>query len=176
MSEALKKLITEKQEAFRADPSEAQETFVSESGLKDGFCSEVSIREHGLTVDEPEGLLDGTNKGPNPVELVLAALGTCQEITYRAYAAAMGIPVDSISVTVEGDIDLRGFFAVDEGVRPGYQAIKGTVHIVSSASEEEIKQLRHAVNAHCPVLDIISDPVPVDLKVDLKAPSAAAAQ
>ncbi len=175
MSEALKKLITETQEAFRADPSKAQETFVSESSLKDGFRSEVSIRSHGLTVDEPESL-GGTDKGPNPVELVLAALGTCQEITYRAYAAAMSIPVEEISVTIEGDIDLRGFFAVDESVRPGYQAIKGTVHIVSSASEEQIEQLRGAVNAHCPVLDIISDSVPVELQVDLKAPSAAAAE
>ena len=164
MSEALKQIIVDTQEAFRADPNKARETFTTTSGLKEGFHTEVSIREHGLTVDEPESL-GGTNKGPNPVELVLAAMGTCQEITYRAYAAAMGIPVDGVSVTMEGDIDLRGFFAVDDTVRPGYEAIRGTVHIASSASPEQIEQLRQAVNAHCPVLDILSNPVPVDMKV-----------
>lgn len=175
MSEALRQLIGETQEVFRNDPTEAQVTFESTSGLKDGFHSEVSIREHGLTVDEPESL-GGTDKGPNPVELVLAALGTCQEITYRAYAAAMGIPVDNVSVTVEGDIDLRGFFAVDESVRPGYGAMRGTVHIESSASAEQIEQLRGAVNAHCPVLDIITNQVPVELTVKVTASNAEAAE
>ncbi len=175
MSEALRQIIAETQEAFRADPSKAQETFTTVSGLKEGFHTEVSIREHGLTVDEPESL-GGTNKGPNPVELILASLGTCQEITYRAYAAAMGIPLDGVSVTMEGDIDLRGFFAVDETVRPGYESIKGTVHIDSSASAEQIEQLRQAVNAHCPVLDILSNPVPVEMTVEAKPASGIAAE
>ena len=32
----------------------------------------------------------GANAGPNPLDVMLAALGTCQEITYKAYATAMG--------------------------------------------------------------------------------------
>ena len=82
------------------------------------FRSEVALRDHRLVVDEPESL-GGTDSGPNPVELILAALGTCQEITYRAYAAALAIPLEHVSVTLEGDIDLRGFFAVDESVQAG---------------------------------------------------------
>ena len=175
MSEPLKKIIVETQAAFKADPSKARETFTTVSGLKEGLHSEVSIREHALNVDEPESL-GGTNKGPNPVELILASLGTCQEITYRAYAAAMGIPLDGVSVTMEGDIDLRGFFAVDDTVRPGYESIKGTVHIESNASAEQIEQLRQVVNAHCPVLDILSNPVPVEMKVEAKPAAGLAAE
>ena len=131
MSEQLRELIVDTQAAFKEDADKAKATFGSSSSLQTGFQSRVSIREHGLTVDEPQAL-GGTDTGPNPVELILAALGTCQEITYRAYATVMGVPLDNVSVELEGDIDLRGFFAVDESVRAGYQAIRGTVHIADA--------------------------------------------
>ena len=170
MSDELRTLIAETQETFRTDPAEAQATFESVSSLGEGFRSDVTLRDHRLVVDEPESL-GGTDTGPNPVELILAALGTCQEITYRAYAAALGIPLEHVAVTLEGDIDLRGFFAVDESVRPGYQKLRGTVRVVSSADEETLAKLQQAVNAHCPVLDIVSNPVPVELTLE-KAGSA----
>ena len=176
MSDTLRDLIVQTQEAFRTNPADARATFVSVSSLGEGFRSEVALREHRLVVDEPENL-GGTDSGPNPVELILAALGTCQEITYRAYAAALGIPLDHVSVTLEGDIDLRGFFAVDESVRPGYQGLRGTVRVVSSADRESLEKLREAVNAHCPVLDIVSNPVPVELTLEtVQAAGAEAAE
>lgn len=174
MSDSLQQLIVDTQATYRADPSQAQATFGSTSELQDGLCSHVTIRDHSLVVDEPEQL-GGDDSGPNPVELVLAALGTCQEITYRAYATALGIPLDKVSVKLEGDIDLRGFFAVDDSVRPGYQKIRGTVHLESSAGEEALQQLRQAVNAHCPVLDILSKPVPVELDVEISRTGATVA-
>src|SRR4029077_659203 len=137
----LKTIIEETQSAFRTDPAKELATFSSRSQLQDGLHSEATLRQHKVTVDEPPSL-GGTDKGPNPVELVLAALGTCQEITYRAYAAALGVPLDGVRVELAGDLDLRGFFAVDESVRPGYQGIRGTVHLTSSASRESLEKLR----------------------------------
>ena len=173
MSDALRDLIAETQDTFRAEPEKALATFSSTSVLRDGLRSDVTLRDHRLTVDEPEQL-GGKDAGPNPVELILASLGTCQEITYKAYATALGIPLDSVSVTLDGDIDLRGFFAVKDDVRAGYQNIRGSVRIESSASPEQLQQLRDVVNAHCPVLDILTNPVPVDLKLDLVQPAIAA--
>ena len=172
MSVILKQLISDTQAAFRTDPAKAKVTFNSSSRLTEGFRSEVSIRQHRLAADEPPAL-GGADSGPNPVELILAALGTCQEITYRAYATAMGIPLDSVSVELSGDIDLRGFFAVDESVRSGYQNIRGTVNIESSASEAELQKLRAVVDAHCPVLDILTNRVPVSLNLAIKAGKSA---
>ena len=172
MSEQPKQLISDTQAAFRAQPEAAKATFRSSSRLTEGFRSEVSIRQHRLAADEPAAL-GGADSGPNPVELILAALGTCQEITYRAYATAMGISLESVSVELEGDIDLRGFFAVDESVRSGYQKIRGTVRIESSASEAELEKLRAVVDAHCPVLDILTNKVPVSLNLSINSTTPA---
>ena len=101
---------------------------------------------------------------PTPVELVLAALGSCQEITYRAFATAMGIALDGVSAQVEGDIDFRGFFAIDPTVRPGFGALRVNITLRSSAGEAEIAQLIAAVNSHCPVLDMLNTPVPTTLQ------------
>ena len=140
MSESLRQLIADTQATFKADPSKALATFESRSGLIDGFHTKATLRHHTVTVDEPASL-GGTDHGPNPVELILAALGTCQEITYRAYATALGIPLANVSVKLEGEIDLRGFFAVDPSVRPGYRGIRGTVTLESSADDATLKKL-----------------------------------
>jgi uncharacterized OsmC-like protein len=174
MSQELRDLIAETQRAFKEDPGSARATFESRSALQEGLRSEARLREHVLTIDEPESL-GGTDAGPNPVELILAALGTCQEITYRAYATALDIPLDSVSVELEGDIDLRGFFAVDESVRAGYEAIRGKVSIESSADAETLEMLRQVVNAHCPVLDVISKPVAVALELEVRKSRSEAA-
>ncbi len=171
MSAQLKQLIVNKQSAFRAQPESAKVTFKTSSRQTDGLRSEVEIRQHRLAADEPRSL-GGFDSAPNPVELILAALGTCQEITYRAYATALGIPLDSVSVELSGDIDLRGFFAVDETVRSGYQNISGTVNLQSSASEEQLRKLSAVVNAHCPVLDILTNKVPVSLELAIRSPQA----
>jgi len=172
MSVKLKQLIADTQSAYRSQPDAAKATFRSSSRLTEGFRSEVSIRQHRLAADEPAAL-GGADSGPNPVELILAALGSCQEITYRAYATALGIPLDSVAVELSGDIDLRGFFGVDDTVRSGFQNIRGTVNIESSASAAELQKLRAVVDAHCPVLDMLANKVPVSLALSIKSKAAA---
>ncbi len=162
MSDTLASAIARSAEGFRADSARARATFQSDSTLQAGFHSEVKLRAHTLTVDEPKGI-GGSDRGPTPVELVLAALGTCQEITYRAFATAMGIALDEVSAKVEGDIDFRGFFAIDPTVRPGFGAIRVNITLRTKASESEIARLVEAVNRHCPVLDMLSTPVPTSL-------------
>jgi len=168
MSDKLADAISSAERAFRGDPSRARATFKSESKLGERFRSEVRLRTHALTVDEPNGI-GGTDAGPTPVELILAALGTCQEITYRAFATALGIPLDTISVTVEGDIDFRGFFAIDDTVRSGFERIRLNVCLTSNASEQDLQRLTTVVNSHCPVLDMLSKPVPTAINVTLSA-------
>src|ERR1700728_1385375 len=161
---ALKDIIVATQADLRANADHAVAIFSADSRQVDGLRSETNIRQFSLTVDEPPSL-GGTDTGPNPVELVLAALATCQEITYRAYATALGIPLEGVSVKLEGSLDLRGFFAVKDDVRAGFNAVRGIVNLKSSASAADLAKLKDVVDAHCPVLDLLRAPVPVDLEL-----------
>src|SRR5207245_8934202 len=125
---------------FLPRPSKASWTFAASTRQVTGLRSEAPIRDFRLTLDEPPSL-GAADAGPSPVELVLAALGTCQEITYRLFAESLGIPLNHVSVKVEGRLDLRGLLAVDEGVRPGFRDIRATVEIDSPAGTEELERL-----------------------------------
>src|SRR6476660_8119012 len=151
---ALKEIIVETQANLRADIANAKAVFSVESRQVENLRSEAKIRQFSLTVDEPP-TLGGSDAGPNPVELILAGLATCQEITYRAYATALGIPLESVSVKLEGVLDLRGFFAVKDDVRAGFSEVRGVVNLKSSAPAAELAKLKEVVDAHCPVLDIL---------------------
>jgi putative redox protein len=164
MATNLKDIFSATQSHLRQRPADAVAVFAAATRQVAGLRCEAAIRDFRLTVDEPPAL-GGDDAGPNPVELVLAALGTCQEITYRLYAEALGIPLNHVSVKLEGRLDLRGLFAVDDGVRPGYGEIRAVVEIDSPASADEIQRLKATVDAHCPVLDILRNPTPTKLEL-----------
>ena len=152
-----------------ANPSARIAHYRVDSRQEEGLRSRVKIRQFTFDVDEPTSLA-GTDTAPSPVEYALAALATCQEITYRLHADHLGIPLDSVSVTLEGDIDLRGFFAVDDDVRAGFERIWGTVKLESPAPYSELERLKAHVDAHCPVFDLLSNTTPLTL--DLEGPAA----
>jgi putative redox protein len=138
---ALKEIIAETQANLHADAANGKALFSVDSQQVENLRSEDRIRQFSLTVDEPPSL-GGSDAGPNPVELVLAALATCQEITYRAYATALSIPLESVSVKLDGALDLRGFFAVDDKVRPGFTGVQGTVTLKSSGTKAQLAKLK----------------------------------
>jgi putative redox protein len=142
-------------EGLKENPSASNVVFRAETKwVEDVLCS-ASIRDFpAFSVDEPPEL-GGKDSAANPVELVLAALGTCQEIMYAAYASVMDIKLESVDVDVRGYLDLKGLFGMEEGVPAGFKRIAFDTRISSDAPEEALKQLIDTVENHCPVLDIL---------------------
>ncbi len=160
-----KKLFEHKQEILRNRPDKTRVEVTAESQLVEAFRSHVKVRDFEVIVDQPDNM-DSTDRGPRPSEYVLAALAACHEVTYRLYADAMDIALDSVAVKVTGVSDARGFFSLDDETPAGFSEIYGTIAIESSASDDDIERLRQAVNRHCPVLDDIRRPVSVDLTIE----------
>lgn len=138
------------------------------SELVDGFQSETTIRDFKLTADEPVAL-GGTNKGPNPVELVLGALATCKEIVIKAYALTLGIPVTSVKVHSKGKLDLKGFLNIDAETRPGFSEVSYQIEIETPEKDpEKLKQLESLIETKCPVHDIIQNSVKLNGEIQFK--------
>ena len=98
---ALRDLLDATAEALVTHPDAAVIHPAASTSLVPRTATEVRVRagRHDFTVDEPP-VLGGTDLGANPVEHLLASLGSCQVITYQVWAAKLGIAVDSIDVDV----------------------------------------------------------------------------
>jgi uncharacterized OsmC-like protein len=84
----------------------------------------------------------------------------------------LDIPLNGVAVSAEGKLDLRGFFGVAD-VPAGFQNITFTVDVDSPAPPEDVARLVEAVNAHCPVLDILKQPLVVQGEVRLNGKTIA---
>ena len=157
----LSTVIADTRQAVTDNPTAAQALFSTQGTLTGVTEVDVRTATHSFTVDEPPAL-GGGGTAPNPVEYALASLGSCQAITYRFWAEHLGISIDTLTVTVEGDLDIRRFFGFDDSVRAGFSAVRVHVGITGPEAPERYEQLAAAVDEHCPVLDLFRNPVPVD--------------
>ncbi len=151
--------------AIKADPTKAIFEFHARTEWQGGARSRIKIRGFTLECDEPPALL-GSNTAANPVEMVLAALGSCLAVGFSYGAAIQGIDLESMELEVSGDLDLQGFLGISKDVRPGYQNIQVTCRLKSSAPREKIKELFEHVIDTSPVTDIIRNPVPLTISLE----------
>jgi putative redox protein len=73
-----------------------------------GLTQEVQAGAHALLADEPAAA-GGTDAGPDPYALLLAALGACTSMTLRLYAARKGWDLREVVV----ELDLGRAYAED---------------------------------------------------------------
>ena len=64
-----------------------------------GLTTSIEIGAHRLVADEPVEA-GGADRGPNPYELLLAALGACTAMTVQLYAERKGWPLSGVEVTL----------------------------------------------------------------------------
>lgn len=131
------------------------------TGTSSGWvATDLASRQHRYVIDEPASF-GGDDSAANPVEVVLGGLIACQVVTYRFWAARLGIRLDDVRIEAVGDLDVRGFLGLDESVRPGFGDVRLEVHLSGPESAERYEQLHAAVDVHCPVLDLFANATPV---------------
>ena len=122
---------------------------------------EESKRDFTIDIDEPEEL-GGGNQFANPQEYLLAALNSCMMVGYVALCSLNGIALESLEIEVKGDIDLRGFFGLDETVAPGYENLDYTVRIKGDGTEAQFAEIHEAVMKTSPNFYNLSRAVPLN--------------
>ncbi len=173
MSEQILTAVRQLQQAIAKTPSAANAVFrATTTSTSDSFSTRSAVRSHEIALDEPPEL-GGSDTGANPVEAVLAALGSCQAIVYRAYANVLGLRLDRVDVETKGYLDVRGFLG-DPAVAPGFERVTFTARISSPEPAEKIQELAALVERHCPVLDILRRPLEVRGTFEHVTPSSPA--
>jgi uncharacterized OsmC-like protein len=119
----------------------------------EGVCSLAEINGKQVIIDEPPAL-GGTDQGPNPVELILAALGGCINVLVSLFAKQYGVELKGSQVHVEGDLDPDGFMEKAD-VRPGFLEIRYHIDIDSPSDPEKVQALIEHVERVCPVKDTL---------------------
>jgi len=146
---------------------QAVEGVVIVRGAADGFAQEVVAGSHHFRTDEPAAV-GGTDSGPTPYDLLLAALGSCTSMTVAMYARRKRWPLERVTVqlrhsrvhaedcaacetqdakltVIERDIQLDG--TLDEGQRTRLLAIayRCPVHLTLTSKMEIRTRLRHSM-------------------------------
>jgi len=156
-------------EAVKKQPQMAQAKIYAKTQWKNGFNNEASMKDFEMggqmnttsrkspfivAGDHPPELL-GTNKGAASVEVLLAALGHCISNGFAMYGAYMGIPIESLTLDLVGDIDMQGMLMLPEPgkVRPGFQEIRATYYVKSKAPRDQLEKLAKMSEDFSPVRD-----------------------
>jgi putative redox protein len=119
---------------------------VVESGAS-GYVQKVAIGPHRLTADEA-GAVGGTDEGPNPAELLLAALGVCKGMTVRMYAERKRWPLRAVRVNLV------------RSQAEGAGQIDVTISFVGELSDEQRRRLLE-IAEHCPVHRMLTSGVEI---------------
>lgn len=143
-----------------ADPAASQVVFRASAVAHDAVASTITMGRYSVEVDEPP-TLGGEDTAPNPVEYYLGSLLSCQIVTWRYWAEKLGITVEEITGRAEGDLDVRGFFGLNDSVRPGFSEVRVVITVTGPETEERYAELHRIVESHCPVLDLTVNPTPV---------------
>jgi hypothetical protein len=81
------------------------------------------------------------------------------------HAAVRGIKLEAVESELEGDIDLRGFLAISDKVRPGYQEIR--VNFKVKTDIENVDRLK-ALTKLSPVYDAVRHGTSVKVHIETK--------
>lgn len=104
-----------------------------------GFRHTVKVRQHQLTVDEPEDV-GGTDTAPSPQELLAASLASCTAITMQMYAQRKGWDMSGVEVDCE-------YSPAERGCPTKFELV---LKMPETMDDEQVDRLR-VIAAKCPI-------------------------
>lgn len=103
-----------------------------------------------IVVDEPESV-GGTDRGPQPTELLLASVASCFTLAVAYSADKRGVAIESLDVAATGTYDGPRFSAIRIAVR------------VAGPSEKEVARLIRSAERVCYVTNTLQNPPEIEV-------------
>ncbi len=88
-------------------------------------------------------------------DMLLEALIACAGVSMRAAAAVLGIPLRSVDVRAEGDVDLRGTLGIAADVPVGFREIRLAFDVDADANAAQLDELAELTDKYCVVFQTI---------------------
>ena len=144
---------------YRSDPEASRITLRAQgAGAEAPVACSVDIGRAIYTAQAHAGV-GGPGTAACSGDLLLGALAACAQITCQMVAAAMGVKVEGIQVTVEGDLDLRGTLGVSKEVPVGFESIRIRFDLdAPGAAMEQLRSLREKTEQYCVVMQTLTHP------------------
>ncbi|HKQ93877.1 MAG TPA: OsmC family protein [Blastocatellia bacterium] len=121
--------------------------------MKEGFRTQITAGAHTLIADEPKEV-GGTDEGPSPYELLLAALGACTAMTLKMYVERKKLPITDVEVSLTFDrihIDDCESCVKEERLNDQeVQHISRLIYVTGDVTEEQKERLLY-IAGRCPV-------------------------
>jgi uncharacterized OsmC-like protein len=141
-------------ERYRENPEAAVVTLSASGELGEGISCSVATGSALATAGlHPASGGDGSLLCSG--DMLLEALVACAGVTVRAVSTSLDIPVESGTISAEGDLDFRGTLAVSKEAAVGFRAIRLHFDLVSDASPEQLDTLVGLAERYCVVLQTI---------------------
>jgi uncharacterized OsmC-like protein len=147
---------------YRSDPSSSRITLKATGGQGDlPIACSVEVGQKLLEAQAHRGV-GGTGTAACSGDLLLGALAACAQLTCQLVATAMGIEVEDIRVSVEGELDLSGTLGISKSVAVGFEDIRTTFDIKApTATREQLSALQEKTEQYCVVMQTLLQPPPI---------------
>jgi uncharacterized OsmC-like protein len=133
-------------------------------GPTTGFRTEVDVGGHHLVVDEPAPV-GGTDAGPSPYEMLLAALGACTAMTLRIYADKRKWPLERVRVSLQHH-KVHAQDCADCDHKPAkMDVVERVVTIEGAALTEEQRMKLVEIAERCPVHQTLQGKMQVNTRI-----------
>lgn len=164
-------------ELIRSKPDEAVAELGVTANWKGGVTTEITThskkigsvsveKQFNYMIGEPEELL-GDNLYPNPQDYILGGLAGCMMVGFVAVASQRGVRLDSVKLTIVGNLDLRGFLEVDPNVHVGFEQLQFNFEVEGSGTQENYDEIAQHVRKISPGYRTIAEPVKITINKDL---------
>src|SRR5690349_17963236 len=149
-------------EKYRSDPASSRITLKATVGQSDlPIACSVEVGQKLVEAQAHSGV-GGPGTAACSGDLLLGALAACAQLTCQLVATAMGMQVEDIRVSVEGDLDLSGTLGISKTVAIGFDDIRATFDIKApTATPDQLAALKEKTEQYCVVMQTLLQPPPV---------------
>jgi uncharacterized OsmC-like protein len=117
---------------------------------------------HGVETDFAP-FMGGEGLRPDPVSYCMYGFASCFAGTFVAIAAAEGVELEALEVTVESQVDLSRAMGVAD--RPVTEGMNATLTVESEAPAEQLEKIRRLAEERCPGVYCITNPIPFNSRL-----------